>query len=412
MQTLRHDEPVRLDRAVERTAEWLLSHQDDSGGWAQHTGRRPNVLNTAEALIALLTVGAIEAGDRRIRKAVKFLLDHQGDQGYWCREVATEGGAILTGPDVLRTALVVQALRKAGTGSDEPATEEAVRWLVTVQGRDGGWAYTPLDDGSAVLATCASLEALIGADEVECEPCVLRGLNYLKEAQNEDGSFDRNPFLQGPATVGAVLTLQRLRKANRSTPYQVEKKAIEWILSHKDAVLRPVEQEIALDRQDSRLTYSFLHFPATGVVAALVGAEDPDCRDTQLFTQALRAIGDRVDRTSGGVFGDRVLSWSTARGGVALWHAAHHRSAIPLRSPEPAAARGLTAPQLVLILIVIALIIVVVVLSLAGAFGGLQAGFFVAMVLVLLLVLSFVSPDRFERLFSRFGFMVGPRSEK
>lgn len=412
MQTLRHDERVRLDIAVKKSAKWLLAHQDRSGGWAQHTGRRPNVLNTAEVLITLITVGAIEAGDKRVRQAVKFLLDHQHVHGYWCREVATEGGAILTGPDVLRTALVIQALRKTGVGSDEPATERAVDWLVRAQGGDGGWAYSPQNESSVVLATCASLEALIGADAVDCGSCVDRGQEYLARTQNEDGSFGQDSLLQGPATVGAVTTFQRLRNAGRSTPYQVEEDAIEWILTHKDAVMRPIEQEITLDPQEPRLTYSFLHFPATGVIAALVGAKGEDYTSKQLFIQALRAIGDRVDRNSGGIFGDRVLSWSTARGGLALWHAAPHCSEIPLRSPEPSTVRGLAIPQWTLIGIGLVLVSVVVALSLAGVFGGLQAGVIVMILLALLLGLNFVSADQFERLFSRFSFPVGPRGGK
>jgi hypothetical protein len=401
------EEPLRLEVAVEKAAKWLFSHQDVGGGWAQHSGRRPNVLNTAEAVIALLSVDTAEAGDARVQKGVQFLLQHQHADGYWCREVPTDEGGTVAGPDVLRTAMVIQALRKAGKGSDEPPTKRAVRWLVGVQRADGGWGYSPLVDESSVLATCASLEALIGVDSIDCGQCVDRGVNYLSKARHEDGSFGANTLVQGPATVSVVRTLQRLRKAGRPVPEDLEGDAIEWMFHNKDAVLRPIEQEIVLDPREPRLTYSFLHSPATSVIVALSGARNEGPARTELFTQALRAIGDRVNRSSGGVFGDRVLSWSTARGALALWEAAKHQEEIPLRSPEPTTGSSITPAQKAMLGTLILFLGVVVALSISGAFGALQAAIVAAFLLALMVIFGFLDSDQFERLFARLSSFGG-----
>ncbi len=62
-----------LADAMEKATGWLISIQDKSGGWGEYQGATPNVLNTAEAILALVDSNQCSAGNDRIQKAVDYL---------------------------------------------------------------------------------------------------------------------------------------------------------------------------------------------------------------------------------------------------------------------------------------------------------------------------------------------------
>lgn len=110
-------------------------------------------------------------------------------------------------PDTDDTAMVLMALAKIGTGIARPATERALRWLLAMQNRDGGWAafdrdinrevltQVPFADHNAMLdpscpdITARVLEALghhgYGVDN----PQVQRALEFLARTQDERGCW-------------------------------------------------------------------------------------------------------------------------------------------------------------------------------------------------------------------------------
>jgi prenyltransferase beta subunit len=380
------DEPLQLDLAVRRASQWLLAAQRPSGGWGQYPDSAPSVLNTAEAMIALIEVRAAEAGSTTIQRGKQFLLARQQPDGAWCHDAAgDQPEQRLSAPDVLRTALVIQALKKAGCGSDDASVIAAIAWLLQAQDEaDGGWAYSPTGQASTVLPTCAALTALLGAEGTDCASCIERGLAFLASAANDDGSFGADTHLRGAATINAVLTLQRARTVGYPVVADRETQGLDWLLAHQDAALRAVEEEVAPDPTEPLLDYPFLHLTETGLIAALGSATDPRYAQSALFGKALRRIGDARDETSGGFFGPRVFSWSTARSITALWQAKDHRAEIPPRPAETASSpsRG----TLVVVAFAVLVAAAVVVLSILGAWS-----LGVGLVLVTLVVLAMIA---------------------
>ena len=113
-------------------------------------------------------------------------------------------------PDVDDTAMVLLALRKVPT--DSPAKRDAcfargLKWMMTFQCRDGGWAAfdkdcnkgvlekVPFADHNAMLdPECADITArileLLGYEGYPVShPQVQKALRYIREHQEEDGSW-------------------------------------------------------------------------------------------------------------------------------------------------------------------------------------------------------------------------------
>ena len=113
-------------------------------------------------------------------------------------------------PDVDDTAMVLLALRKVPT--DDPKRRDecfkrGLRWMLTFQCKDGGWAAfdkdctkgilekVPFADHNAMLdPECADITArileLLGYEGVETDhPQVSKAIEFLREEQEEDGSW-------------------------------------------------------------------------------------------------------------------------------------------------------------------------------------------------------------------------------
>jgi squalene-hopene/tetraprenyl-beta-curcumene cyclase len=113
-------------------------------------------------------------------------------------------------PDTDDTAMVLMALAKtgqAGTAAGRPAAERALRWLLKMQNRDGGWAAfdrdinrevltkVPFADHNAMLdpscpdITARVLEALGNYGYGPDHPQVVRALAFLRETQEKFGGW-------------------------------------------------------------------------------------------------------------------------------------------------------------------------------------------------------------------------------
>jgi squalene-hopene/tetraprenyl-beta-curcumene cyclase len=113
-------------------------------------------------------------------------------------------------PDVDDTAMVLMALAKtgvAGTAAGRPAAERALRWLLAMQNRDGGWAAfdrdinrevltrVPFADHNAMLdpscpdITARVLEALGNYGYRVDHPQVVRALAFLRRTQEKSGGW-------------------------------------------------------------------------------------------------------------------------------------------------------------------------------------------------------------------------------
>jgi squalene-hopene/tetraprenyl-beta-curcumene cyclase len=176
------------------------------------------VWDTALALNALADAGVITGTDLAPQAAVRWLLGREvrrrGDwavlnphlePGGWAFEYRNDFY-----PDVDDTAMVLMALARSGAADSpeaRPAVERALKWLLGMQNRDGGWAAfdrdvtrevltkIPFADHNAMLdpacpdITARVLEALgchgFGIDH----PQVQRALAFLRKTQAKSGCW-------------------------------------------------------------------------------------------------------------------------------------------------------------------------------------------------------------------------------
>jgi squalene-hopene/tetraprenyl-beta-curcumene cyclase len=207
------DDAPEMQRALRHLDELILEEDDT----VRLQPCFSPVWDTALALNALAEA-ALPPDHPAVNRAVNWLLQREVRQaGDWS---LSSPGLEPAGwffeyrnrfyPDTDDTAMVLMALArtgKAGTPAARPATERALRWLLAMQNRDGGWAAfdrdinrevltkVPFADHNAMLdpscpdITARVLEALglygYGPDD----PRVARGLQFLRRTQEKDGCW-------------------------------------------------------------------------------------------------------------------------------------------------------------------------------------------------------------------------------
>jgi squalene-hopene/tetraprenyl-beta-curcumene cyclase len=144
-------------------------------------------------------------------------------------------------PDIDDTAMVLLALGRSA------APERAVRWLLDMQSKDGGWAAFDVDNNLTLLSevpfadhnamldpTCPDitgrvLEALVAMGVEQSHPAIRRGVEYLKRTQQEDGSWWGR---WGVCYIyGTFLALRGLAAAGESDREAYILRAGEWLRS-------------------------------------------------------------------------------------------------------------------------------------------------------------------------------------
>ncbi|WP_409341392.1 prenyltransferase/squalene oxidase repeat-containing protein [Paenibacillus sp. MBLB4367] len=161
---------------------WLLSMQNDDGGWAafeKNTDSKllailpaphakdiladPSTADlTGRTLEFLGNTAGLKQHIRLVRRGVNWLLDHQEKDGSW---YGRWGVCYIYG-----TWAAVTGLAAAGLSSDHPAMRKAAKWLVGIQRSDGGFGesctsdlqrrYVPLN-ASTPSQTAWALDALL-----------------------------------------------------------------------------------------------------------------------------------------------------------------------------------------------------------------------------------------------------------
>jgi squalene-hopene/tetraprenyl-beta-curcumene cyclase len=218
------------------------------------------VWDTAIAAFALGEAGAVPAsklastGDWLLSKEVR----RKGDWSVkrpdiepsgWYFEFANEFY-----PDIDDSAMVLLALRHV-RGADprncRASAERAVRWLLAMQGSDGGWAafdvdnnWTPLSevpfaDHNAMLdpacpdITGRVIEALCAWGVDPASPAIRRGVDYLIRTQEQDGSWYGRWGVN--YIYGTCFALRGLRSAGESDREAHILRAGEWLRSVQNA---------------------------------------------------------------------------------------------------------------------------------------------------------------------------------
>ncbi len=202
------EEDRKRAEAVSRGLEWLLSMQNDDGGWAAFDRGCDNEIltlipfadhnamidpssedvtgRTLEALRCL----RIDPGRAEVRRAVGFLLKKQEADGTW---YGRWGCNYLYG-----TWLALRGLAAAGVDLSSPSFRRSGEWVRRCQNGDGGWGELPLSyerpetkglGPSTPSQTSWALMALFAGGDFS-SPEVLRGVDYLASRQAEDGSWE------------------------------------------------------------------------------------------------------------------------------------------------------------------------------------------------------------------------------
>ena len=232
---------------IERGIGWLQTTRNPDGGCREALNL--NVWDTALSIITLTEVYAThnESGAQtlptdeltdKVKRAAQWLVTHQNEDGGW----AFSGLGDNTLPnDADDTALGTLALIRSllvGTPINREALEGAVQggiaWLKTQQSRDGSWStYQPgQGDVGCVSITAHAIEALLAFDrsdipnKPEVREAMNAGIHYLRKQIHRDGYW-RDLWL-AKDTYGTACAIIALVKAGVKNVPEVQR-GIEWL---------------------------------------------------------------------------------------------------------------------------------------------------------------------------------------
>ncbi len=156
-------------------------------------------------------------------------------------------------PDVDDTAMVLLALKKAEASDRRKQSEcerRAMNWLLSMQGKDGGWAAFDVDNDWSVLShvpfadhnamldpscpdiTGRVLEALLLGGLKPAHPAVRRGVDYLLQVQEADGSWYGRWGVN--YIYGTFLALRGLRAAGVDENEPSVQRGLEFIRAYQN----------------------------------------------------------------------------------------------------------------------------------------------------------------------------------
>ena len=201
------EDNARNTAVRKRALSWLLSMQNDDGGWAAFDkGCDKEILSLVpfadhNAMLdpsceditgRVLETLADEGFSRRhpvVERAVQYLRSKQEDDGTW---YGRWGANYIYG-----TWLVLWGLARIGEDMSDERYQRAARWLRSHQNEDGGWGESlasyddPKCKGRGVSTAAQTAWALLGlhaTGDTDSE-AVRRGVSYLLDTQRSDGSW-------------------------------------------------------------------------------------------------------------------------------------------------------------------------------------------------------------------------------
>ena len=151
-------------------------------------------------------------------------------------------------PDLDDTAVVARALARVRLSAGEEAAKEqgigrGLRWVLGMQGRDGGWAAFDRDNDKQLLAhvpfadfmspldpACADVTAHVIEllrERAADGPALARALSYLERTQEPDGAWFGRWGVNYLYGTGLVLAAQ-------GATGRAAARAVEWLLSHQN----------------------------------------------------------------------------------------------------------------------------------------------------------------------------------
>jgi hypothetical protein len=186
----------RTQQAVLRGLEFLARTQNPNGTWPGDKGDSPAVVSLA--VLAFLGAGEIPGRSRydpTLQASINYVLAGAGDDGFLGLE--KKPSMYDHGFTTLALAELYGVVDDARIG---PALDRAVRLIVRVQNKAGGWRYAPVPRDADITVTGCQMMALRAARNAGItvpEETIARGIEYLKSCQGADGGFQYQPTNRG-----------------------------------------------------------------------------------------------------------------------------------------------------------------------------------------------------------------------
>jgi sporulenol synthase len=211
------DESDQFTQAFERGFHWLLSMQNNDGGFASFekntdqyligllpipfiskAGIDPSIPDiTGRVLNAIGTLGKTSAVNSRTDAAVRWLKNRQEKDGSW---YGRWGVCYIYG-----TWAALTGLSSVGVGRSDPAVQKAIKWLNSIQNEDGGWGescesdvqqhYRPLGE-STIVQTAWATDALIAVHD-RPTTAIQKGMTFLLDHDELEESYPTGAGLPG-----------------------------------------------------------------------------------------------------------------------------------------------------------------------------------------------------------------------
>jgi squalene-hopene/tetraprenyl-beta-curcumene cyclase len=211
LQRVKYPDPKRMEGAIRRGIQWLLSMQNRDGGWgafdrdndkgflcnipfADHNAMiDPSTADVTARVVECLGRFGWPAEHPAIRRAVKFLLKDQCEDGSWFGRWGVNY--------VYGTSGVLRALETVSLTTRE-FCQRAVTWLRTVQKVDGSFGESlrsydePATKGQGPSTPSQTAWGLIGllAGAETGDPAIRKAVSYLVNQQEDDGSWSEADF--------------------------------------------------------------------------------------------------------------------------------------------------------------------------------------------------------------------------
>jgi squalene-hopene/tetraprenyl-beta-curcumene cyclase len=211
LQRVKFPDPKRMEAAIRRGIQWLLSMQNRDGGWAafdrdnnksflnhipfaDHNAMLdPSTADVTARVLECLGRFGWTANHPAIKRALEFLLKDQCEDGSWFGRWGVNY--------VYGTSGVLRSLETVSLTAKEYC-QRAVNWLRSVQKSDGSFGeslrsyHEPQTKGQGNSTASQTAWGLIGllAGAETTDPAIQNAVSYLVDQQNADGSWSEDEF--------------------------------------------------------------------------------------------------------------------------------------------------------------------------------------------------------------------------
>jgi squalene-hopene/tetraprenyl-beta-curcumene cyclase len=211
LQCVKFPDEKRMEGAIRRGMQWLLSMQNRDGGWgafdrdndrkilcnipfADHNAMiDPSTADVTARVLECLGRFGWTAEHPAVQRGLKFLLQDQCQDGSWFGRWGVNY--------VYGTSGTLRALETVSLNTQE-YSKRAVAWLKSVQKPDGSFGeslrsyHVASAKGQGNSTPSQTAWGLIGllASADSGDPAVSKAAEYLVQTQNEDGSWEEHDF--------------------------------------------------------------------------------------------------------------------------------------------------------------------------------------------------------------------------